>query len=273
MKEYFLKNEIYYRTNEFKPNRVTLVFVHGVSGSCSAWLPYEKIFENKYNVLTYDIRGHGKSKKFPNYADYEMKCFANDIHDLVSHLNISKFVIISHSFAAPIALEYIKLFRETILATVFLSPMINLNKNFSTTIMRPILKLTNAFSLFPFNPPKGGHVDYTKHIDTADWNIRRNYADIKNTTLRIHLYCLRQSFNITEQGYSLDKIKVPTLIMHGEKDGFVPVKNSIIMSQKVHNSELVIIPDIDHIVVLNKVKEVSEAIENFVEKSSLKVYN
>src|SRR3989344_4463299 len=146
MNGYVFKNEIYYRTNEFKPGRLTLVLVHGVSGSSSAWLPYEKIFENKYNVLTYDIRGHGKSKKFPNYADYEMKCFANDIHDLVSHLDISKFIIISHSFAAPIALEYIKLFRETIIATVFLSPMINLHKNFSTTIMRFVLKFTKVFS-------------------------------------------------------------------------------------------------------------------------------
>ena len=52
-----------------------MVFVHGVSGSSSAWWPYEKIFENKYNILTFDIRGHGKLKKFPNYSDYKIKNF------------------------------------------------------------------------------------------------------------------------------------------------------------------------------------------------------
>ena len=72
MKEHFFEDRIYYRTNEFKSDRLTLVFVHGVSGSSSAWLPYEKIFENKYNVLTYDIRGHGLSKKYPHYEfDHE----------------------------------------------------------------------------------------------------------------------------------------------------------------------------------------------------------
>lgn len=270
MKEYFLKNEIYYRTNEFKENKLTLVFVHGVSGSSSAWLSYEKIFENKYNILTFDIRGHGKSKKFLDYRDYEMKYFANDIHYLVSYLKISKFIIISHSFAAPIVLEYIKLFRETIIATVFLSPMIDLNKNFSGKILRPILKLTGIFNLFPFNPRQGGHVDYTKHPNTTDWNIKRNYADIKNTTLRVHLYCLRQSFNIMKKEYELEKINVPTLIMYGEKDSFVPVKNSIIMSKKIQNSELALIPDTDHIVVLNNVKEISETIESFMEKNKKK---
>jgi len=86
MQEYIWEDRIYYETNEFKPDRLTLVFVHGVSGSSSAWLPYEKIFENKYNILTYDIRGHGKSKKYPNYSDYEIKNFAEDLHDLISFL-------------------------------------------------------------------------------------------------------------------------------------------------------------------------------------------
>lgn len=267
MKKSYFKDITYYRTNEFKQGRLTLVFVHGVSGSSSAWLPYEKIFEEKYNILTYDIRGHGKSKKFPNYSDYEMKRFANDIHDLVSYLNIPKFVIISHSFAAPIVLEYIKLWRETVLSTVFISPMIDLTGNLSGKILRPILKLTKVFSLFPFKPKQGRHIDYTKHLNTTDWNIKRNYADIKNTTLRAHLYCLRQSLNVAPQEYSLEKINVPTLIMHGEKDTMVSVRNSIIMSKEIHNSKLVLIKDIDHIVVLNKVKEVSEAIRDFIEKT------
>jgi len=46
MKEsYFSKNNIYYRINEFQPGRPTLVFIHGLSGSSSAWLEYEKKFE------------------------------------------------------------------------------------------------------------------------------------------------------------------------------------------------------------------------------------
>ena len=265
MNEYVFKNEIYYRTNEFKPGRLTLVLVHGVSGSSSAWLPYEKIFENKYNVLTYDIRGHGKSKKFLNYADYEMKCFAGDLYDLVSHLNISKFIIISHSFAAPIALEYIKSFRETVSAAIFLSPMLDLTNSFSGKIMRSILKLTRFFSWFSFNPKPGGHLDYTKYPNTTDWNIKKNYTHIKNTTFRIHLYCLRQSVILKPEHFSLEKINVPTLILHGKKDSMVGIKNSIILSEKIPNSKLVIIPNIDHIVVLNKVKEVSETISNFIQ--------
>ena len=104
MQEHIFDNRIYYRTNEFQPGRPTLVFAHGVSGSSSAWLPYEKIFENKYNILTYDIRGHGLSKKYPHYEDYEIKKFAEDLHDLVSSLGITKFVLVSNSFGRDLCI-------------------------------------------------------------------------------------------------------------------------------------------------------------------------
>ncbi len=266
MKESYFKEKIYYRMNEKKPDRPTLVFVHGVSGSSSAWLPYEKIFENKYNILTYDIRGHGMSKKYPNYHDYEIKHLAHDLYDLISHLQISKFVLISHSFAALIALEYIKLWRVSVLATVFLSPMVYNYENLSAKIYRPILEILTSLNILPFNPKPRGHVDYTKHINTTDWDIRRNIADMRNTTSRIHFYCLKQALT-TRQEYFLEKIKVPTLIMSGVKDTMANPKNAIAMFQKIENAKFIPMENIDHIVVLNKVKEVSEAMESFIEKN------
>ncbi|MEK7117116.1 MAG: alpha/beta hydrolase [Patescibacteria group bacterium] len=267
MKEYFFEDKgLYYRINDFEPGRPTLVFIHGVSGSSSAWLPYEKKFENKYNVLTYDIRGHGNSKKFSNYSDYEIINFAEDLHDLVMRLNISKFILISNSFAALIALEYIKLWGDTVIANIFTSPEIYLSEGFLTKIFRPILKIiTGILNFVPFNPKPRGRVDYSKHINSTDWDIKRNLADMRNTGLHAHFYTLRQSL-VLGQGYFLEKINVPTLIIHGEKDTMVPFKNSLLMSQKIKNSELISIPDIDHNTVHNAAKEMSEMIEEFVKK-------
>ena len=215
MKEHYFEDRIYYRTNEFKSDRLTLVFVHGVSGSSSAWLPYEKIFENKYNILTYDIRGHGMSKKYSHYEDYEIKNFVNDFHDLLTYLHISKFILISSSFATLIAREYLKLYRETVLALIFTSTEDYKEGALLLKIIRPVLKIaTSLLNFIPFNPKPRGHVDYSK-IKNSDWSIERNFADMRNTGLHAHLYTLRQSF-LPGQEYSLEKINVPTLIIHGE---------------------------------------------------------
>jgi pimeloyl-ACP methyl ester carboxylesterase len=265
MQEKFFENKIYYRTNEWKPGRKTLVFVHGVSGSSSAWWPYEKIFENKYNILTYDIRGHGKSKKYPDYEDYSVKNFAGDLHDLVSFLKIEKFVLISSSFATLIAREYLKQYRDTVIALVFTSTEDFEENEFRLKIIRPIIKIaTGIIGLFPFNPKPRGHVDYSK-IKNWDWSPERNFADTRNTGLRSQFYTIRQSFQ-PGQEHELEKINVPVLIIHGEKDSIVPIKNAIAFSKKIKNSKFIKIPKYDHDIHHNAVKEMSEAIENFVKE-------
>lgn len=269
MEEHFFEDKIYYRTNKFEPGRPTLVFIHGMIGSCSAWFPYEKIFENKYNILTFDIRGHGLSKKYSSYEDYEIIKFVEDLHDIVSYLHIPKFILISNSFGGLIHLLYIKLYGETVSANVFTSPEVYIGKTLLEKAIYPILSVLRRVTGFlPFNPKPRGHVDYNKHIGSTDWDIKRNFADIRNTGVRIHSYTLKQSFD-TAQEYSLEKITVPTLIIHGQKDTFVPLKNSVLMSQKIKNCELVTIPDIDHNTVHNAVKEMSEAIESFLEKNNM----
>jgi len=265
MQEHIFEDRIYYRTNEFKPERLTLVFSHGVSGSSSAWIPYEKIFENKYNLVFYDIRGHGKSKKYSDYSDYEIKKFADDLHDLISSLKIKKFILISNSFAALIALEYIKLWRSTIIANIFTSPAVYMHEGPLAKVARSVLKLAR---IFPFHSAPRGHVDYQNHQNTSDWDIKRNLADMRNTTLRVHFNVLRRSFNPIE--YDLEEINVPTLVIHGETDSMVPMKNSKRMCAKIKNCEFVSLPNVNHNSVHNAVEEMSEAIENFIEKNVLK---
>ncbi|MEO5635388.1 MAG: alpha/beta fold hydrolase, partial [Candidatus Paceibacterota bacterium] len=270
VQEYILNNEISYRKNKFNSERLTLVFIHGVSGSSSAWLPYEKIFENKYNLLVYDMRGHGLSKKFLNYSDYEVRNFAKDLEQLVSHLQISKFILISNSFACLIALEYLKSHRDTVVGNIFTSPEIYLAESPQAKIMRPALSIfASILKLLPFNPTPRGRVDYQKYIGSTDWDIDRNWADIRNTLMHSHFYTLRQSLNLGME-YALDKINVPTLIIHGEKDTMVSPQNALKMSESVKNSEIVIIPNVDHNTAHNAVSQMSSAIEAFIQKNKAK---
>jgi pimeloyl-ACP methyl ester carboxylesterase len=268
MQEHYLDNDrIYYRTNEFKPGRLTLVFVHGVSGSSSAWLNYEPMFENKYNVLFFDIRGHGLSKKYPKYTDYAIENFTNDLEELLKYLQIKKFILITNSFGGIIGLKYIERHQDKLLGNIMTSPEIFLNEGTMGKIIRPIFGLiTKIVSIIPWNPKPRGHVDYSKYINVSEWDIGRNWADLHNTGLRAHMYTLRHSFK-KEQEYNLQNIHVPTLIIHGEKDGMVPVKNVLRLKEKIPNGELIIIPKATHDSARNNSKEISEAIESFIEKN------
>ena len=132
--------------------------------------------------------------------------------------------------------------------------------------VRPLFACTRILDIFSFSSRMGSHIDYSRYQNTGDWNIRRMIADIRNTGLRVFLYCMRQSYTF-DRGEKLDQIEIPVLIMHGKNDTIFPVENSKVMAQKIKNSTLILLNDADHILVLNHLTEVCNAIENFVEET------
>jgi pimeloyl-ACP methyl ester carboxylesterase len=246
MKESIFDNKIYYRTNEFKEDRLTIVFVHGVCGSSSAWWEYEKILNDKYNILAFDIRGHGKSKRFKEYDDYKIENFSNDLFELVNYLNIKKFVIISHSFGAFISLDFISKHKESISAAIFLSPHYNPSLMTPSKISKPFLDLISKINFPVSNTKVRLHLDYLRdYPNSGDMDIRRTIADISNTSLRVYLYTMKQSFSFNGEDI-LSKINFPVLIIHGKKDSLFPIKYGTIMSKKIPNSKIVKLENVSH---------------------------
>lgn len=266
MKEFFLEEKgIYYRKNDFIEGKPNVLFVHGVSGSSSAWRKYEQKFENEYNIVTYDIRGHGKSERFNKYGDYAIEKFVDDIGSLISHLNIKKFFIISHSFGTLFSLDFIFANQEKIEAAVFLSPNFNIGARWLGILLAPVVACFEAVGL-DSSKLRRRHVDYSKYKNTGDWNIPRMIDDVTNTGLKTYLYCTRQVSTFNRYSM-LSKLDVPVLVIHGKKDTIFPARNSLKLAGYIKNLELLILEKSDHILVLNNFEEISKAIEKFIDKN------
>ena len=266
MQEHYAHN-LSYRTNTFSPEKITLVFIHGVGGSSSAWAPYEKLLQDTYNIFTFDLRGHGLSKKYKDYDSYAMKALAEDVHGLLDSLHIKKFILISHSLGTLVAADYIALYPEEVTGIVFLSHIIDLHKEFSAKFTRPLLSVVAGINnLLSFSPRIRGRVNYAQYPNTGDWNIPRCIADIHMTTLRIHVHCLKQSFRVSA-GYAMEAIRVPTMIIHGVNDTMAPVKNASVLASRIPNAEVHILEKTDHTIVHNNSKEIVALLEVFIAKN------
>lgn len=64
----------------------------------------------------------------------------------------------------------------------------------------------------------------------------------------------------------LTKITCPTLVMTGDADRFVNPENAKVLTQKIKNTELVMIDQTDHLFFLEKAEESSRALLAFLEK-------
>ncbi len=266
MKEGLLESRgLYYRTNDFRPGRQTLVFVHGVSGSSSAWAPYEARFQHDFNVVTYDLRGHGRSAKYPYSADYAIAHFVYDLRLLLRHLAIDRCVLVSHSFATLLTLEFLRTDHSSVDGVVLVSSEFDVGRRLAARILRTALAPALFLDHVPFRSGRGRHVDYSRYPDSGDWHLGRMREDIGNTTWRVYWFCTLASYAVHAESL-LPGLHMPVLLVHGRKDTIFPVANSLYMAARIPGADLVVFDDADHIVVLNRPRELSEAIERFLER-------
>ena len=262
MQEYFLQSRgIAYRTNSFLPGRKTILFVHGLSGSLSAWYSYEKIFESKYNIITFDLRGHGRSVR-PNRRGYAMREFVEDIRALLEYLKVEHCSIVSHSFGTLIAMEFTRAFPAVVERNIFLAPAYGV-QHFK--ISKLLANLGAALAMAPLRVRAYARTDYARFYPTPDYSVARIGTDILNMGLRSYLRSLRVVF---EQNYNpyWPKLARPSLLVHGGQDSIVPIAHARELAGVLTNSTLVELSRANHILVLNNVKEVATEIEKFVQK-------
>jgi len=260
MEEHFLKSRgIAYRTNIFRPERKTLLFVHGLSGSLSAWYPYEKIFENKYNLITFDLRGHGLSSR-PSRRGYAMQEFVEDIHALLEELRVERCSIVSHSFGTLIAMEFGRAYPALVERNIFLAPAYGVHH---FKISKLLANLGAALAMAPLRLRAYARTDYAHFYPTQDYSVARIGTDILNMGLRSYLRGLRVVF---ARNYNPDwtATGASALIIHGTDDSIVPVAHARELAKVLTNAKLTELSGANHILVLNNVKDVADEIEKFM---------
>jgi pimeloyl-ACP methyl ester carboxylesterase len=112
----------YLRTGGAKP---PLVLLHGLTRNGACWTPLARLFEDEYDVVMPDARGHGNSSA-PLHG-YTYEDHAADVIGLIRKLGLSDPILLGHSMggmtAAVAASRFPTAIRSLILADpTFLSP-------------------------------------------------------------------------------------------------------------------------------------------------------
>lgn len=82
----------------------TVVLVHGVGMNRTVWAPQIDALTARFQVLTYDMLGHGDSA-IPG-ADPMLADYATQLATLLDALNIARAHVVGHSMGALVALEF-----------------------------------------------------------------------------------------------------------------------------------------------------------------------
>ncbi|HEY7506001.1 MAG TPA: alpha/beta hydrolase [Nitrososphaera sp.] len=231
-----------------------VILIHGWPLSGRSWEKQVPILvENGYRVITYDRRGFGESSKPISGYDYDT--FAKDLHILLTTLDLMDATLVGFSMGGGEVARYISTYgsdrvkRAVFVAAIppFLLKTPDNPHGIDSSVFDGIkagitadrlVFLSSFFTNFYNVDVLGGRLVSDQAVQFS-WNIAAG-ASPKGT-----LDCV--SAWLTDFRKDLERISVPTLVIHGDADRILPLDAT---GKRTHHlvkgSVLVVIPDGPH---------------------------
>jgi len=235
LNELIAQEGIYAHVNDVKLYYVThgsgqpLVLLHNFSTSHKVWEPWIDSLAQDYKLIIPDLRGHGNSTNPSNVFRHDDS--ANDIYALMDELNIKEFKAIGAS-SGGMTLIHMATMDSTRIKSMIL---VGATSYFGESD-REIKKALTFESI-----PKSWLSEMRTHHPGGDSQIKILLEQFSATAY------VFDDMNFTPPYLSL--IKCPTLIVHGDNDGFFPIEIPVEMHKAIPNSFLWIIPNGEHLPV------------------------
>jgi 3-oxoadipate enol-lactonase len=130
------------------PDALPVVLIHGMTFDHRSWNPQIKLLNEKYRVIAYDMRGHGKTDV--GDGQYTYKMFASDVIALLDHLKIDKAVLCGLSMGGAVAIRAFEMYPERVKALVLCDTRSEADSNETKYWRENSIELIKQKGLEPF---------------------------------------------------------------------------------------------------------------------------
>lgn len=117
---------------------IPLIFVHGAFADMHMFDPQWEYFQDRYQVIRFDLRGHGKSVP-SGLTKYRMDTFIDDLDALMDVLEIPEAIICGQSWGGSIAQGFASRYPERVKGLVLAGPMVSMSVSFGEKLQRYVL--------------------------------------------------------------------------------------------------------------------------------------
>lgn len=236
---------------------VPVVLVHGGTQSSESWRPMIPLLAESLRVIVFDSRGHGRSTNPSGELTYEL--LADDTAALIEVLGLERPVVGGWSDGGQVALEvglrHPGLARALIAGGVmhnFQSPEFQGFVNYLFCIDEH--GVVDCDAMEASRPVVMGWMK-SAHVQTAD-----QWRDVARQTAKMWTVYPP----LTEDKVS--RIDAPTLVISGDRDGAIPLSHTIDFYNWLPNSELAILPGLDHGTAVSQPSLFATAVKDFVSR-------
>lgn len=250
-----------------------VILIHGWPLSAEAWehqIP--ALSQAGHRVIAYDRRGFGRSDKPKGGYDYDR--LAADLDSLIENHDLRDVTLVGFSMGGGEVARYVANHGEGRLRSVVFA-----------SAVPPFMMQSEDNPEGPLTEEKAEEMEkgakgdreaffdqFTRDFFTANGELkvseeeRRKAVALCRQADQTALLACMEAFGTTDFRDDLAKVTIPTLVLHGDADGIVPLEGSGARTHRaIPGSELVVIPGAPHGCNVSHAREFNEALLRFLQ--------
>jgi pimeloyl-ACP methyl ester carboxylesterase len=99
-----------------------IVLVHGMGSAATAWKPLTPFLQERFNVITVDLPGHGQTPMIAGQAMDPISIGELVVREIKEQLGVTEFDVIGNSWGGWVALEMAASFPDSVRSVTALAP-------------------------------------------------------------------------------------------------------------------------------------------------------
>lgn len=229
-----------------------IVFVHGGWTDHRMWSPQVEAISDDFEVVTYDVRGHGRTGGSAQRC-YTIELFAADLKALVDALDLDRPVVCGLSLGGMIAQTYAVRYPDALRALALADTAVSARLTLSDTLQTLLFpKWAMTATVRLLGPRRWVDLAFwlAKHTRGGDWFGRdeRVSAYVRETMSAFSVEEYNKIFGAIYdfRMVELSAIAVPTLVLNGEFEDRAVFRHAATLERLVPDVETRIVPDAGH---------------------------
>ncbi|MDY6971515.1 MAG: alpha/beta hydrolase [Thermodesulfobacteriota bacterium] len=228
----------------------TILLTHGYAGTSEMWEGQVKLLAHKYSVISWDMRGHGRSDSPDDQAAYSEGECLEDMAALLDNCEAGHAVIAGLSLGGYMSMAFYQRYPERVRALM----LFDTGPGYRSGESRAAWNRSVERSALAFER-KG--LDALKAIDETRARTHRSALGLSRAARGM---LAQFDSHVID---SLHHIRVPTMVLVGSRDKPL-LSAATYMAEKIPQGTKIIIPDAGHIANLDQPDRFNEAVGSFL---------
>jgi 3-oxoadipate enol-lactonase len=242
-----------------------IVLIHGYPFNRSLWSEQVTALSSSYRVIVPDLRGFGETDASAETAT--MNRMAQDVAQLMDHLEIPQGVIGGLSMGGYVALAFYKQFPSRVRALVLADTRAQADTEEAKQTRAQQAEKALSEGMAGIADAMLPKLLTPETVSKRPDIVKRVRDMMLRTKPEGAAAALRGMAEREDQTSSLSQISSPALILVGAEDAITPVADSEKMHQAINGSRLVVLENAGHVSNLERTDKFNEALLDFLRDS------